>query len=101
MNWLNFFKLLPKLGKVAEGVQAKQWWASKTIWFNILLAVVTFGAQVAGIKELSWLGEVDIQNLAAALAAIGNIVLRFMTSQPLGKPDDKAVSGDDKVPTSK
>jgi len=59
---------------------AKEFWKSKTFWFNILALVVA----VAGYFGFtSFEPDSDVTALAAGLAAIINLILRFVTYQPI------------------
>ena len=59
----------------------KKWWKSKTVWFNTLAGVVSVLAQSSA--ELSPIfGPTAIGVIAAV-----NILLRTVTNQPLGKPE--------------
>ena len=61
----------------------KQWWKSKTLWFNALVAAAT--AAEASLSLLQpVLGAGTYPSIAFALA-LGNAVLRVMTTQGLGK----------------
>ena len=61
-------------------MDAKSWYASKTIWANI----VAFGATVAVIAgvDVGLTAEVQAQIVAAVLAVV-NVVLRLITSQAI------------------
>ena len=57
----------------------KAWWKSKTMWFNVL----TLGLMAAQ-------GQLGIEvppNVALPVVAIGNALLRIMTSTPIGATD--------------
>ncbi len=56
--------------------QTKSWWASKTIWIN-LLALCGSIALAYGMDEASW---VEISTTALAVVNLG---LRFVTGSPL------------------
>jgi hypothetical protein len=57
----------------------KAWYASKTIWLNVILAIVS-ALSASNIdlppEAFKWI---------ALAGAVANGVLRMMTSQPLGK----------------
>jgi hypothetical protein len=55
----------------------KEFWKSKVLWFNVLAALVFVASQV-GFAEFS----PDADLLAIVAAAI-NLILRFVTKQPL------------------
>jgi hypothetical protein len=48
---------------------------SKTVWFNVITGVL------AVVNELS--GKVVPTETAATIIAIGNVILRFVTTKPL------------------
>ena len=57
----------------------KSWIKSKTLWFNV-------GAGVLGVI-LAALESAPIEaNVLAGVLAVGNIALRFMTTQAIGSP---------------
>lgn len=61
-------------------MEPKPWWQSKTIWVNALtLAVLIIGVLVTqdGVIPESWL------KWLAAVSAVVNVVLRFITEQPI------------------
>ena len=89
--------------RVGNDVQQKGWYASKTIWFNILSLVAAIGA----LKGLHLNAE-DITMLAAGVSTAGNIWLRFRTNTAVGAktipatvqppveaPDTSTTSNDD------
>jgi hypothetical protein len=61
-------------------MEPKPFLKSKTIWFNVLLPLVTWAAyKVTGL-------EVPVDVAAGAIAVmqtVGNIILRLLTKQPL------------------
>jgi hypothetical protein len=73
MKW--FLTLL----KIGNDVQQKGWYASKTVWFNILSLI----AALAALKGFNLNAE-DIVTLAAGISTVGNIFLRFATETPIG-----------------
>jgi hypothetical protein len=83
-------KALFALFKVGEEVQQKGWYASKTVWFNILTAIVTIAA-------LKWKVDASAEDLTAisvGCATVGNIVMRFISSAPVGLSTKPTVQGD-------
>ena len=58
----------------------KPWYASRTIYFNVL--AVAFGVCRMFGMEIP-VSDEAVDALAVALAAVGNVVLRFMTDRPL------------------
>lgn len=57
--------------------EVKSIFSSKTFWFNALAAVVT-----VALSAVENLGP-DAGPIALGVVAVGNIVLRFITSQPV------------------
>lgn len=60
----------------------KPWWASRTIWANVIAAAATL-ATVFGL-DLGLTAEVQAQIVAGVMAAV-NVALRFVTRKPIGK----------------
>ena len=60
----------------------KPWYASKTIWANIVAFAATL-AVIFGV-DLGLTPETQAEIVAAVLAAV-NIVLRLVTTQGIGK----------------
>jgi len=56
----------------------KKWYKSKTIITNILLLVITIGGEAANIFPAS-----KNPQAYASIVAVANIVLRFMTGEPI------------------
>lgn len=63
-----------------EITHTKNWYTSKTIWYNILVIlsyfIVNKYGDIIGGKE-------NLEAIALALAAVGNIFLRFKTRRPV------------------
>lgn len=57
----------------------KKWYASKTLWFNVLAFIVALASAFGYTGELA----TDWMVFVPAIAAIINIVLRFLTKEPL------------------
>lgn len=74
MKWI---MILFQLG--AE-VQQKGWYASKTVWVNVLTILAALSAWKFGYVP----ADADLATLSLGLAAAGNIVLRFATKVPVG-----------------
>jgi hypothetical protein len=59
-------------------MNSKMWYTSKTLWFNIISVVVvaamTLDPKLLGPYEMQVVGEI---------IAVGNVILRLLTSQPL------------------
>ncbi len=83
MNWL-IYKLvigyLKKIEKQAKGgsMNGKNILKSKTLWANVLAVALLIGQQVGGVSP----ANLDPQTQGIILAVI-NIVLRFLTKQPV------------------
>jgi hypothetical protein len=58
---------------------AKPWWHSKTLWFNLLSALVA----VLQLQEVVTLVPAQYGSALAALIAVCNVGLRLITSQAL------------------
>ena len=59
----------------------KKWYASKTIWFNVLAIVVMIASAFGYTGEISQ----DWSQYMVWVSAAINILLRFKTKQPVGK----------------
>ena len=59
----------------------KQWWKSKTLWLNALLAATTVAESQIGLLQ-SYFGNGAYLALLS-FAAFLNAALRFVTSQPI------------------
>ena len=53
---------------------SKPWWQSKTVWLNIIAAIVSIGSALNTVVPQSWLPVIGL------VVGIANIVLRFFTS---------------------
>jgi hypothetical protein len=58
-------------------VPAKEFWKSKTMWFNIL-AVLVFVASQVGFADFR-----PDADMLAVVAALVNLLLRFVTKEPV------------------
>ena len=59
----------------------KAWYASKTLWFNILFGLIA----VAGL--FGWVDfqpSQDVIDIVGVIVAAINIILRFVTKAPVG-----------------
>lgn len=61
----------------------KKWWKSKTLWFNVLVAIGTAAEASLGIIQ----GYFDprIYFVLIGIVAGVNVVLRFISTQEIGK----------------
>jgi len=57
----------------------KSWFKSKTIWANVLMALLGIVSEVANIFPISQNPKVWV-----SVTAVLNILLRLVTTQPLG-----------------
>lgn len=60
-------------------MNGKPWWASKTIWINLIAVVATLLAVTVGF-EMDATFQAEI---VAVVMGIVNIVLRFVTVEPV------------------
>lgn len=61
-------------------VTTKSWYASRTFWFNVSIAIVAaLWTTISPYLPLT-------AEQATTLAAMGNIVLRWFTTQPIATP---------------
>ena len=59
----------------------KPWWQSKTLIFNaVALGLITFEANMHYLQPML---STDVYGVIAVVLAVGNKVLRFVTTQPL------------------
>ena len=90
MQWLKFILT------IGNDVQQKGWYASKTVWFNIL----SFVAAIAALKGFN-IDAQDVAAIAGGVSTVGNIILRAATSVPIGKAtvpsDDASVDHPDRT----
>ena len=69
----------------------KVWYKSRTLWLNIASIITTVGTLALG--QLQLLGLPDGQLfwwmlILTLIVNVGNIVLRFDTTEKIGKPSD-------------
>ncbi|HKL87612.1 MAG TPA: hypothetical protein VJ884_01315 [Salinibacter sp.] len=65
-------------------IEAKPWFYSKTIWFNIGTAFVAVGNEMMPLLEVADSSE-DLRAFLLVALAVGNTILRIVTRQPLSK----------------
>lgn len=58
-------------------VSVKPWYTSKTVWLNVISAVIALGGSVQGAVPPQWLPLIGLA------VGIGNVILRFLTNQPI------------------
>lgn len=61
-------------------VEAKAWYRSRTIWVNGVVVVVMLTA----VRQEMSLTQQQVEVIAVALATL-NVVLRLLTTQPVGR----------------
>jgi hypothetical protein len=67
---------------------SKVWYQSRTVWFNVLVALFELLSFFYG--DQFRLSTEELTQLSTAVAVIGNIVLRFMTKSAVtGKMADR------------
>lgn len=64
-------------------MESKPFYLSKTFWFNVVAVLILVLNQFGYVGELDpeWHGYVDV--FVPAFVALVNIVLRFITKQPV------------------
>jgi hypothetical protein len=63
-------------------MKSKNWWLSKTVWFNVITLIIGVVGAVVGVVR----SEVWIISLTA-INALGNGILRiWFTDTPIAKP---------------
>lgn len=60
-------------------VVAKPWWKSKTVWVNLLAALISIAAELQHAIPL----PERVSTYVVAVVAVANIVLRLLTAQPV------------------
>lgn len=94
VSWFQLLKAVPDAKAAVDSTQAKEWYKSQTIWYNIIKAVVTVSA-ACGIAL--GLAQEDLQTVSTALAVVvpavctvldmvANIWLRLRTAAPINTP---------------
>lgn len=61
----------------------KKWWKSRVIWFNIIVASLV--ALEASFSALQGFLPADVYAIAVPVLAIGNAILRIVTTQGISK----------------
>ena len=68
---------------------AKPWWLSKTLWFNFVMALVTFSVEMLPLLDhFAALGlpseyEAVARTVLMVVVLVGNAILRTVTDKPL------------------
>lgn len=62
-------------------VEAKAWYRSRTIWVNGVVVVVVM---LTAVRQEMSLTQQQVEVIAVALATL-NVVLRLLTTQPVGR----------------
>lgn len=57
----------------------KSIWQSKTFWFNLITGVLAIVSEVSNVFPIS-----QHPKLYATVISVGNIILRLITTQPIG-----------------
>jgi len=63
--------------------RGKSWVTSKTLWFNILCAVVAAAEGAFGVFQGVLAG--NVYAALAVILAVGNAVLRILTTEGIGR----------------
>ena len=64
---------------------SKPWWSSKTIWLNVI------GALLWGLQEFAGKDIIAAEHLVIAMIVL-NVIMRSITTQPLGgEKDDRTI----------
>lgn len=62
----------------------KHWSHSKTIWFNVAIGMTSAGTELMAIIEfLSEDYQSGVRAFLIMLTAIGNVILRLITTEPI------------------
>lgn len=67
--------------------EKKPWYYSKTIWFNIAMALTIIGTEAAGLTDAISSPELSryIEIITTGMLVAGNMILRFVTNKGIGK----------------
>lgn len=61
--------------------ETKPWWKSKTIWFNVIVILIT--ALPGSLEHFRHLFSPSAYEVIVGVVALGNTVLRLMTAKPV------------------
>lgn len=64
----------------------KKWYKSKTIWVNVLAFLLAF---ITYVEASDFLPDRIVQVLLSVVFPVVNVALRFLTSQPILKQQEK------------
>lgn len=65
-----------------DGVCSKGWYASKTVWFNLLFCgLFLFGRDFMGLQVP--FSDKDLEMMSVVAACLGNLVLRLVSKRPI------------------
>jgi len=74
-------KLLKEIFDIGHEIgNNKEWYYSKTLWFNVAVLI----AAVVDWKTGGQTSQQDIQAIELGFLALANLVLRMVTKRPLG-----------------
>ncbi len=62
-------------------METKPFWASKTLWVNLIMLIATVGTTFGWDLGLSAETQVAV---VGAIMGVANLILRFMTSSAIG-----------------
>lgn len=65
-------------------MNAKPWWQSRTLWWNIVSLTVVIGGTLA---DPTLVADPRVVAGATIVVTVGNAILRFLTSQPIAGTD--------------
>jgi hypothetical protein len=72
---------VPRIHVALPPARAKPWWASRTLWFNALVAALAAAEAASG--ALQALLPADVWQLLTFALVVGNAALRVVTTQGL------------------
>ena len=67
-------------------MEQKAWYKSKVVWANAIALIITIIGVVTALIPPKYLGYIGVA------MAILNLILRYLTDQPIGAKDIKAVT---------
>jgi hypothetical protein len=62
--------------------ETKAWYASKTVWFNVITAALVAVGELADVFPIS-----SHPAFYTTFISVGNIILRLITYKPIGLPN--------------